>query len=78
MCMVLIHYLQPKDKASVAAFTAQEKEMVFDVDMDAFDGVRTCCTGASICNKCWPFMTVFIKVADKMLRGMLSIAGRGW
>lgn len=39
--------------------------------MNDFDEVRTCCTGAGICSKCWPFMTVFIKVTDHILRGML-------
>ena len=39
--------------------------------MDAFDEVRTCCTGAGICNRCWPFITVFIKVTDHILRGKL-------
>lgn len=31
--------------------------------------VRTCCTGAKICRKCWSFMNMAVKVVDTSLRG---------
>lgn len=36
--------------------------------MTDYDDIRTCCTGANICQRCWPYMTMAIKVVDKALR----------
>jgi DNA primase small subunit len=49
-------------------FTTKERELVFDIDMTDYDDIRTCCTGAAICRRCWPYMTMAIKVVDKALR----------
>ena len=60
----------PKDHSTIKAesFRTVERELVFDIDMTDYDDIRTCCTGANICLKCWPYMTMAIKTIDEALR----------
>ncbi|GAB7366312.1 hypothetical protein MBLNU230_g8112t1 [Neophaeotheca triangularis] len=63
--------LNPKDRKSIrkaSAFRPIMKELVFDIDLTDYDPIRTCCTGANICRKCWQFMVMAIKVVDTALR----------
>lgn len=60
----------PRDHTSYdpASFFTTERELVFDIDMTDYDDIRTCCTGANICLRCWPYMTMALKVVDQALR----------
>ncbi|GAB7341170.1 hypothetical protein MBLNU457_7465t1 [Dothideomycetes sp. NU457] len=66
-----VYTMNPRDRKSIRkqnAFRPLSKELVFDIDMTDYDEIRTCCSGASICQKCWTFMTMAIKVVDAALR----------
>ncbi|KAL2902703.1 DNA primase small subunit [Bienertia sinuspersici] len=45
-------------------FTPVEREL----DMTDYDDIRYCCSGADVCQDCWPLMTVAIKIIDTTLR----------
>ncbi|KAF2835659.1 DNA primase small subunit [Patellaria atrata CBS 101060] len=66
-----VYSTNPRERKSLpksAAFRPLTKELVFDIDMTDYDEIRTCCTGASICHRCWTFITMAIKVVDAALK----------
>ena len=66
-----VYSSNPRDRKTLrkaSMFRPISKELVFDVDLTDYDPIRTCCTGAKICNRCWQFITMAIKVVDVALR----------
>ncbi|KAH0529766.1 hypothetical protein TsFJ059_004474 [Trichoderma semiorbis] len=66
-----VYSTNPRDRKTLrnsSAFKPLSKELCFDIDLTDYDDIRTCCDKATICNKCWQFMTMAIKVVDVALR----------
>lgn len=59
---------RPKNHRSNNNMKPLQRELVFDIDLTDYDDVRTCCSEANICNKCWKFMSIACKVIDTALR----------
>jgi DNA primase small subunit len=70
----------PKDHNSIKAdvFHTEERELVFDIDLTDYDGVRTCCSGANICRKCWKYMNMAVKVMDDGLSKDFNFKNMVW
>ena len=70
----------PKEHNSLTpdVFKTVERELVFDIDMTDYDDIRTCCDGANICHKCWPFMTMALKVIDRAVREDFGFKNLVW
>lgn len=66
-----VYSTNPRDRKTLrraAAFRPLTRELVFDIDMNDYDEIRTCCKGANICLRCWSFIRMAIKVIDTALR----------
>jgi DNA primase small subunit len=47
---------------------AEEREYVIDIDMNDYDTIRTCCSGASMCQSCWKYISAAYKVLEPSLQ----------
>lgn len=66
-----VYTTNPRDRKTLkksSMFRPLSKEIVFDIDLTDYDDIRTCCSKANICAKCWGFATMAIKVVDIALR----------
>ena len=63
-------YNIPPDRHNASdkkAFLPQQKEMVFDIDMNDYDDVRTCCQGANVCERCFAYLKIAMKIISDTL-----------
>ncbi|KAI9883237.1 MAG: hypothetical protein M1823_004996 [Watsoniomyces obsoletus] len=66
-----VYTTNPRDRKTLrksSNFRPLSKELVFDIDLTDYDEIRTCCTKANICRRCWTFITMAIKVVDAALQ----------
>ncbi|XP_074835800.1 DNA primase small subunit isoform X1 [Carettochelys insculpta] len=75
---VYSHRPSQRNAVHMGAFQAQEKELVFDIDMTDYDDVRRCCSSAEICSKCWTLMTIAIRIIDRGLVEDFGVKHRLW
>lgn len=75
-----VYNMKPKDskKVKVLDFAAEERELVFDIDMTDYDDVRSCCQGTGICPKCWPFMIIAAHILEEYLRADFGFTNLLW
>ncbi|RWS12090.1 DNA primase small subunit-like protein [Dinothrombium tinctorium] len=63
-----VYNIRPDEgKKNLVSCFPIERELIFDVDINDYDDVRSCCEGSSICLKCWPFLTIAMKILHRTL-----------
>ncbi len=75
-----VYSARPRDKkkARPGAFVPVQCELVFDIDMTDYDPIRTCCSDAAICKRCWSFITAAVNVLDNAIRDQFGYTHLLW
>ncbi|EFO25443.1 DNA primase [Loa loa] len=63
-----VYNYKPKDHKKFANFRPVERELIFDIDLTDYDDIRTCCSKAKICRKCWRWICIAVGVLDHLLQ----------
>ncbi|VDN02188.1 unnamed protein product [Thelazia callipaeda] len=62
-----IYNHKPKDHKKFADFCPVERELVFDIDLTDYDDIRTCCSEAKVCRKCWRWISLAVGILSYLL-----------
>jgi len=74
-----VYNIEPKNRStSHVDPIAEEKELVFDIDISDYDDVRHCCKEARVCDRCWPLMLCAMRVLDHILYDKFNFINKLW
>ncbi|KAJ7874722.1 hypothetical protein B0H14DRAFT_3437527 [Mycena olivaceomarginata] len=75
-----VYTSRPRDRktARKGTFNPTHRELVFDIDMTDYDPVRTCCSDADICKRCWSFISAAVRVLDTAVRDQFGYTHLLW
>ncbi|KAJ6602170.1 DNA primase catalytic subunit [Mycena sp. CBHHK59/15] len=75
-----VYSSRPRDRkiARPGTFNPTHRELVFDIDMTDYDPIRTCCSEADICKRCWAFITAAVRVLDAAIRDQFGYQHLLW
>ncbi|CAG9327772.1 unnamed protein product [Blepharisma stoltei] len=76
-----VYSLPPKlrnRKQKKIKYEPVEREFVIDIDMSDYDKVRTCCSGAVVCQLCWKFLELAWKTIDNILKELFGFKVNLW
>lgn len=55
------------------------REFTIDIDINEYDNVRNCCSGAeNICSKCWAYVVIAVKILNHLLRYQFGFKSLLW